>query len=183
MCSCTHSTASVVVFLSCFIWSLFKNIHRWLKTVGIEQPQKLSFSAPTISLPYSQPRSFQKYISFFWLFTKTLFSHKRLSHTIFSLFPKRRPPTFFWEKLFSPTPPAACSAFHIFLLPSLVHTQYIYAYTYFSKFKTILLGQASGHLCWLQRGSVGFAGYEVGWVQDVYFSCYIIMMIRILTTI
>lgn len=140
---CSHPLHAIfVAFLSCFIWSLFKNIHRWLKTVGIEQPQKLSFSLSR--LPTS-PRPSLKIYPFSAVFIqKPFFTHKRLTLFIpaFSgLFRKRRPPTLF----LSPSNPSAdCSAFHIFLPPtpdSLTHD--VYFYTYFSKFKTILLGQAA----------------------------------------
>lgn len=84
-CAHTHSL-SFFVFSSCFIWSLFKNIHRWLKTVGIEQPQKLSFfqhshSSRAAIHPSSTASHhiFRKIYPFASnVFTKTLLYHKRL---------------------------------------------------------------------------------------------------------
>ena len=181
MCSCTHSIASVVVFLSCFIWSLFKNIHRWLKTVGIEQPQKLSFSAPTISLPYSQPRSFQKYISLFGCLRKPFFLIS-VSLTLFlAFFQKGDHQRFLGKTLLA----HSCCLFrfsHFLASFASPHTIYtclhifleIQNYSPRSSERPSLLATAGiRRLCW------GWGGVSVRCIL----SCYIIMMIRILTTI
>lgn len=132
------------------------------------------------------------------MFTKNPFfrappSHKHL--TLGSLFwpflGKRRPPSELSKeaKNFPPhTPPADCRfRFSHFLLAPLrspAHSAYIF-YTHFSKFKTILLGQAAIFVGW--RTSVGgfyvFCPVATENGKDVYFLCCIMMMIRILTTI
>lgn len=106
--------------------------------------------------PLLLPTLISKIYILFWLFTKTLFSHKRLSHYIFGLFSEK-----------ATTTPELFRFSHFLASFASPHT--IYIYKCFSKFKTIFVGQVSGHLCWLERGSIGFAEDEGEGTQDVYF--------------